>query len=186
MYVPIGHPQVAQRVENLPAMRDLSSIPGSGRFPGEGNGYPLQYSCLGNPMDRKSLGQLQSTGSQNVRNDWVTNTHTNIYDSEDAAQEWTSSACSSKEERLESIREGRKATWKAGCRLRSMFPAKATTCQERTAVIHRKAKIQVLVKQTYVGAVFILLENPVSSLFGVWRLKSQEVFIITFKSFWWN
>ena len=31
---------------------DLGSIPGSGRFPGEGNGYPLQYSCLGNAMDR--------------------------------------------------------------------------------------------------------------------------------------
>ena len=31
---------------------DPSLIPGSGRFPGEGNGYPLQYSCLGNPMDR--------------------------------------------------------------------------------------------------------------------------------------
>jgi len=31
---------------------DTSSIPGSGRSPGEGNGYPLQYSCLGNPMDR--------------------------------------------------------------------------------------------------------------------------------------
>ena len=31
---------------------DLSSIPGSGRFPGKGNGYPLQYSCLENPMDR--------------------------------------------------------------------------------------------------------------------------------------
>ena len=29
-----------------------SSIPGSGRFPGEGYGNPLQYSCLGNPMDR--------------------------------------------------------------------------------------------------------------------------------------
>ena len=28
------------------------SIPGSGRSPGEGNGNPLQYSCLGNPMDR--------------------------------------------------------------------------------------------------------------------------------------
>ena len=28
------------------------SIPGSGRSPGEGNGYPLQYSCLGNPVDR--------------------------------------------------------------------------------------------------------------------------------------
>ena len=30
---------------------DLSSIPGSGRSPGEGNGNPLQYSCLGNSMD---------------------------------------------------------------------------------------------------------------------------------------
>ena len=31
---------------------DLSSIPGSGRFLGEGNGNPLRYSCLENPMDR--------------------------------------------------------------------------------------------------------------------------------------
>ena len=31
---------------------DLSSIPGSRRSPGEGNGNPLQYSCLENPMDR--------------------------------------------------------------------------------------------------------------------------------------
>ena len=31
---------------------DLGSIPGSGRSPGEGNGNPLQYSCLENPMDR--------------------------------------------------------------------------------------------------------------------------------------
>ena len=30
---------------------DLGSIPGSGNSPGEGNGYPLQYSCLENPMD---------------------------------------------------------------------------------------------------------------------------------------
>ena len=30
----------------------LSSIPGSGRSPGEGNGNPLQHSCLENPMDR--------------------------------------------------------------------------------------------------------------------------------------
>ena len=30
---------------------DTSLIPGSGRSPGEGNGNPLQYSCLGNPMD---------------------------------------------------------------------------------------------------------------------------------------
>ena len=31
---------------------DLGLIPGSGRSPGEDNGNPLQYSCLGNPMDR--------------------------------------------------------------------------------------------------------------------------------------
>ena len=40
-------------VKNLPAsVGDASSIPGSGRSPGEGNGNPLQYSCLGNPTDR--------------------------------------------------------------------------------------------------------------------------------------
>ena len=33
---------------------DLGSIPGSGRFPGEGNGSPLQYSYLENPMDREA------------------------------------------------------------------------------------------------------------------------------------
>ena len=40
-------------VKNLPAnARDLSSIPGLGRSPGEGNGNPLWYSCLGYPLDR--------------------------------------------------------------------------------------------------------------------------------------
>ena len=39
-------------VKNLPANSgDVVSIPGSGRSPGEGNGNPLQYSCLGNSMD---------------------------------------------------------------------------------------------------------------------------------------
>ena len=33
---------------------DLGSIPGSGRSPGEGNGNPLQYSCLENPMDGRT------------------------------------------------------------------------------------------------------------------------------------
>ena len=33
-------------------IRDVGSIPGLGRSPGEGNGKPLQYSCLENPMDR--------------------------------------------------------------------------------------------------------------------------------------
>ena len=40
-------------VKNLPASAgDLASIPGSERYPGEGKGNPLWYSCLGNPMDR--------------------------------------------------------------------------------------------------------------------------------------
>ena len=40
-------------IKNLPANEgDVGLIPGSGRSPGEGNGNPLQYSCLGNPMDR--------------------------------------------------------------------------------------------------------------------------------------
>ena len=40
-------------VKNLPVVQgDEDSIPGLGRCPGEGNGNPLQYSCLGSPMDR--------------------------------------------------------------------------------------------------------------------------------------
>ena len=45
---------VAQRLKRLPAMKDLGSIPGLGRSPGEGNDNPLQYSCLENPMDRRA------------------------------------------------------------------------------------------------------------------------------------
>ena len=48
--------QVVLVVKNLPAntgdIRDSSLIPGSGSSSGEGNGNPLQYSCLENPMDR--------------------------------------------------------------------------------------------------------------------------------------
>ena len=44
---------VAQLVKNLPAMQETwGSIPGSGRSPGEGNGYPLQYTCLENLIGR--------------------------------------------------------------------------------------------------------------------------------------
>ena len=48
----LGFPD-GSMVKNLPANAgDLDSIPGSGRSPGEGNGKPLQYSCLENPMDK--------------------------------------------------------------------------------------------------------------------------------------
>ena len=54
---------VAQTVKNMPAMQETCPglIPGSGRFPGVGNGNPLQYSCLENSMDR-GFGGLQSLG----------------------------------------------------------------------------------------------------------------------------
>ena len=46
-------PDVAQMVKASGYnVGDLGSIPGSGRYPGEGNGNPLQYSCLENHMDR--------------------------------------------------------------------------------------------------------------------------------------
>ena len=50
---------------NAGDVRDAALIPGSGRSPGEGTGNPLQYSCLGNPMDRGAW-RLQSMGSQRV------------------------------------------------------------------------------------------------------------------------
>ena len=43
-------------IKNLLAnVGNMGLMPGSGRSPGEGNGNPLQYSCLGNPMDRGAL-----------------------------------------------------------------------------------------------------------------------------------
>ena len=54
MGIPVG-----SIVKNPPAsVGDTGSIPGSGRSPAEGNGNPLQYSCLENPMDR---GAWQAT-----------------------------------------------------------------------------------------------------------------------------
>ena len=47
---------------------DTDLIPGSERSPGEGNGNPLQYSCLENPWTEEP-GRLQSMGSQRVRHD---------------------------------------------------------------------------------------------------------------------
>ena len=51
---------------------DLGLIPGLGRFPGEGNGNPLQYSCLENPMNGGAWCRLLSMGSQRVGHDWAT------------------------------------------------------------------------------------------------------------------
>ena len=72
---------IVQSVKNPPAMQesacdagDLGSIPGSRRSRREGNGNPLQYSCLENPMDR---GTWWATvhGVPRVGHDLVTKPH---------------------------------------------------------------------------------------------------------------
>ena len=59
---------VALVVKNRPAstggIRDAGSIPGWGRSSGEGNGNPLQYSCLENPMDRGTWWATVLTGKE--------------------------------------------------------------------------------------------------------------------------
>ena len=55
-------------VKNPPAsVGDLGSIPGSERFPGGRNSSPLQYACLGNPMDRGAWGATV----HGVARDWT-------------------------------------------------------------------------------------------------------------------
>ena len=57
-------------VKNLPAdAGDMGSVPASERFPGVGNGKPLQYSCLENAIDREApriTGRLQSVVSRRL------------------------------------------------------------------------------------------------------------------------
>ena len=66
-------------VKNPPANAgDMGSIPGSGRFPGEGNGNPLQYFYLANLMNREACW-LYSMGSQKVGQDLATKQPTMYY-----------------------------------------------------------------------------------------------------------
>ena len=50
----MGFPSGSHGKESACNARDPDLIPGLGRSAGEGNGNPLQYSCLGNPMDRRA------------------------------------------------------------------------------------------------------------------------------------
>ena len=63
-----GFPSSSDGKESAYNAGDLGSIPGSGRSPGEGNGNPLQYSCLGSPMDRE-VWQATVLGLQSFRHD---------------------------------------------------------------------------------------------------------------------
>ena len=60
-------------VKNTPAkVGDVSLISGSERCTGKGNGKPLQYSCLGNPMDRGAWRATVPWGLKRVRQDLET------------------------------------------------------------------------------------------------------------------
>ena len=63
----IGFPDGLDGKESACNARDLGSVPGSGRSPGEGNGNSLQYSCLENSMDREAW---QAT-VHGVANSWT-------------------------------------------------------------------------------------------------------------------
>ena len=69
----MGFPGGSDGEESACNAGDQGLIIGLGRSPGEGNGYPLQYFCLENPMDK---GAPQSVGSQRVGHNWATNTFT--------------------------------------------------------------------------------------------------------------
>ena len=76
----IRHPTIGQKgfpggsvLKNPPAdAGDAGVISGSGRSPGEGNGYPFQYSCPEIPMARGAWCAIWSMGSQRVGHDLVT------------------------------------------------------------------------------------------------------------------
>ena len=54
VYTDMGFPGGSAGKESVCNAGDLGSIPGLGRSPVDGNGNPLQYSCLGNPVDREA------------------------------------------------------------------------------------------------------------------------------------
>ena len=69
VYYMMSFPGGSESRESACNSRDQSWIPGSGRFPEEGNGNPLQYSCLENPMDGGAWCRLLPMGLQRVGHD---------------------------------------------------------------------------------------------------------------------
>ena len=71
-------------VKNPPAhagdIRNIGSIPGSGRSPGGGHGNPFQFSCMENPMDKRSLAGYSPQGHRELDMTEVTeHTHTHTH-----------------------------------------------------------------------------------------------------------
>ena len=71
----MGFPGCSDGKESICDTRDPGSIPGLGRSPGNGNGNPLQYSCLENSKDR---GAWRAARSQRVRHNLVGHSQTRL------------------------------------------------------------------------------------------------------------
>ena len=76
----MGFPSGSHRKESVCNAGDPGSTPGLGRFPGEGNGYPLQYFCLENSMDReRSLVSYNPGGCKELdMTEQLTHTHIKV------------------------------------------------------------------------------------------------------------
>ena len=78
----MGFPGGSDSKESTCNLRDLDSIPGSGRSPGEGSGYPFQYSCLENSMDRGACWTIVhgvANSQTQLSNTHPYNIHTHIH-----------------------------------------------------------------------------------------------------------
>ena len=75
----LGFPGGSDSKQAACTVGDLSLIAGLGTSPGEGNGYPLQYSYLENSMDREAWQAAVHGGSQRVRHNSMTNTYLLTY-----------------------------------------------------------------------------------------------------------
>ena len=76
LYLRCGFPGGSDSEESACNAGDLGSIPGLGRPPGEGNGNPLQYSCLENFMDKRDLvGYSPWSCKESDTTEQLTHTH---------------------------------------------------------------------------------------------------------------
>ena len=79
MLVVILFPGNSDGKESACSAGDLGSIPGSGRSPGEGNGNPLQYPCLENPMDRSLVGYNPYSPKESDTTEAMKHAHDSIW-----------------------------------------------------------------------------------------------------------
>ena len=78
LYYITGFPGGSDGEESAGSAGDLGLVPGSGRCPGEGNGNPLQYSCLENSMEREAWQATVHSVTESNRIEQLTHVHMHI------------------------------------------------------------------------------------------------------------